>query len=73
MLLGSAVGPQITVNANHNNEVSCYERGLIDGEDLPFSQSTYAKCGDDYYQGFIEGCISVEGNERDICESATDA
>jgi hypothetical protein len=73
MLLGATVGPQTAVYAGSNNEVSCYERGLIDGEDHPFSQSTYGKCGDDYYQGFIEGCMSVEGNDRSICESATDA
>lgn len=39
VLLGSAVGSQISVNASSNNdEVSCYERGLIDGEDHPFNQ-----------------------------------
>ncbi|MDN5868702.1 MAG: hypothetical protein L0H55_15065 [Candidatus Nitrosocosmicus sp.] len=66
------IGPQISVYASTNNKVSCYERGLIDGEDNPFSQSTYAKCSDDYYQGFLQGCTSVDGNSRDICESATD-
>ena len=55
-----------------NNKVSCYERGLIGGEDHPFSQSTYGKCGDDYYEGFLEGCISVDGNDMDVCERATD-
>ncbi len=73
MLLAATVGPQISVYAGSNNEVSCYERGLIDGEDHPFSQSTLDQCGDDYYQGFLEGCMSVDGNDRDICESATDA
>ena len=28
---------------------------------------------DAYYEGFIEGCMSVEGNTRDVCELATDA
>lgn len=74
ILLGATIGPQTLIYASSSNdEVSCYERGIIDGEDHPFSQKTYAKCGDDYYQGFIEGCLSVEGNDRDICESATDA
>jgi hypothetical protein len=26
-----------------------------------------------YYEGFIDGCTSVEGNTREVCESATDA
>ncbi len=26
-----------------------------------------------YYQGFIDGCMSVEGNTREVCESSTDA
>jgi hypothetical protein len=60
------------VNASSGWEVSCYDRGFIDGEDHPFSQSTYDKCGDDYYQGFIKGCESVDGNSRDTCEIATD-
>ena len=72
MLLGATLGPQTAVYASSNNEVSCYERGLIDGEDHPFSQSTLDQCGDDYYEGFLRGCMSVEGNDRNICESATD-
>jgi hypothetical protein len=41
----------------------------------PFSQELYDMCGDTYYEAFIEGCMSVEGNSntRDVCESATDA
>lgn len=62
-----------TVNASSNDSVSCYERGIIDGEDHPFNQRTYDNCGDQYYQGFIEGCMSVDGNSRDVCESTTDA
>lgn len=61
-----------SVNASSAGEVSCYDRGIIDGEDHPFNQGTFDKCGDDYYKGFISGCLSVEGNSRDSCESATD-
>jgi len=56
-----------------NGNVDCFERGITDGEDYPFNQETYNNCGDDYYTGYIEGCMSVEGNTRDVCESATDA
>lgn len=60
------------VSASSENDVSCYDRGIIDGEDHPFNQRTFNKCGEDYYQGFLQGCMSVDGNDRDICESATD-
>jgi hypothetical protein len=66
------LGGIMTVNASRN-EVSCFERGVVDGEDHPFNQRTYDNCDDDYYQGFLEGYMSVEGNNRDVCESATDA
>ncbi len=35
-----------TVNASSDDSVSCYERGIIDGEDHPFNQRTYDNCGD---------------------------
>ena len=66
------LGGIMMVNAS-SNEVSCFERGIVDGEDHPFNQRTYNNCGDDYYRGFLEGCMSVEGNHGDVCESATDA
>jgi len=50
----------------------CFDRGIADGEDHPFNQGTYSKCGDGYYEGYIEGCTSVDGNTADICESSTD-
>ena len=57
---------------------ACYNDGTYDGEENPFSQDLYDMCAeggaeDDYYRGFIEGCMSVEGNDRETCESATDA
>jgi hypothetical protein len=26
-----------------------------------------------YLEGFLDGCLSVEGNDKDICNSAMDA
>lgn len=58
---------------------SCRNAGYDDGQNGPFSEPTYDHCGDEkggddaYYNGFIDGCMSVEGNTRDVCESATDA
>jgi hypothetical protein len=59
-------------NATSEADVSCYDRGIIDGEDHPFNQGTFDRCGDDYYEGFLQGCMSVEGNNRDVCENAAD-
>jgi hypothetical protein len=56
---------------------SYYNAGFSDGQDEPFSQSTYNHRdtepggADAYYDGFIDGCMAVEGNTRDVCESAT--
>jgi hypothetical protein len=39
----------------------------------------YSSCGEEeggadaYYDIFIDGCMSVEGNTREVCEQATDA
>lgn len=58
---------------------SCYDSGFRAGQNGPFSQPTWDHCGDEeggddaYYKGFIKGCMSVEGNSNDVCESATDA
>ena len=62
-----------SVDANHGEDVSCHDKGYIDGQNHPFSQGTFDRCGNDYYQGFLQGCMSVEGNSKDTCESATDA
>jgi hypothetical protein len=57
-------------NGSSESELNCYERGIRDGEEHPFNQYTYDDCGNDYYRGFIQGCISVEGNTREACELA---
>lgn len=65
-------------NENEDWVDSCRDSGERAGKNGPFSQATYSHCGDEpggrdaYYDGFIDGCISVEGNSRDLCESATD-
>ncbi|HYZ58338.1 MAG TPA: hypothetical protein VE544_01675 [Nitrososphaeraceae archaeon] len=68
-----------TENNNDDWNYSCRDAGYDDGRNGPFEQGTYNHCGDEpggdkaYLDGFIDGCISVEGNTRDVCESATDA
>ena len=60
-------------DANETGQVYCYDKGFVDGEDHPFDQGIYGKCGDDYYEGFLAGCMSVKDNSLEICDSATDA
>jgi hypothetical protein len=56
-----------------SDTASCIGDGHDDGRNNPFSQEIYDICGKTYYDAFIEGCMSVEGNTREVCESATDA
>ena len=60
-------------DADGTDTASCESDGLYDGKNNPFSQELYEMCGDTYYDAYIDGCMSVEGNTRDDCESATDA
>ena len=61
------------------NAQDCYDAGYEDGRDSPFDGGANDICrqftddqGNPYYSGFIFGCMSVEGNTMDVCESATD-
>jgi hypothetical protein len=61
------------------NAQDCYGTGYEDGRDFPFDGGAHDICrhftdyqGNPYYTGFIYGCISVEGNTMDDCESSTD-
>jgi hypothetical protein len=69
---------QAIANASEETASSCYDAGYDDGRNEPFNHDTYDHCADsredgEYYDGFIDGCMSVEGNTRRVCESATDA
>ena len=62
------------VFASHGTDTaSCQNDGLYDGKNNPFSQELFEMCGNTYHDAYIEGCMSVQGNTRDVCESATDA
>jgi hypothetical protein len=58
---------------------SCYSRGVDDGKNGDFNRDLFLdECGpfnthNRYYIGFIDGCMDVKGNTKDVCESATDA
>ena len=70
----ATVTPFASVSASHSADpIACEGDGIYDGKNNPFSQEFYKMCGEPYYQGFIEGCMSIEGNTREACEMATDA
>ena len=56
-----------------NNPDRCFQAGKDDGRDSQFSQSEFDTCGSSYEHGFMKGCLSVDGNTRDVCNSAEDA
>jgi hypothetical protein len=51
---------------------ACQNDGHYDGRHNPFSQELYDICGDTYYESYVDGCMSVEGNTKDDCESVID-
>jgi hypothetical protein len=70
----ATVTPFASVSASYSADpIACEGDGLYDGKNNPFSQELYKMCGEVYYDAFIEGCMSVENNTREVCESATDA
>jgi hypothetical protein len=73
IVLSSVYGYSYSFASHGTDTASCENDGLYDGKNNPFSQELYEMCGDTYYNAYIKGCMSVEGNTRDVCESATDA
>jgi hypothetical protein len=54
------------------NAQDCYDAGYEDGQDIPFDGGENDFCrqfiddqGNPYHTGFIDGCMSVEGNTKD--------
>jgi hypothetical protein len=72
------VHAQTTEDDDEGWNDNCRDAGFSDGQNGPFNGETYDHCGDEatgdkaYLDGFIDGCMSVESNTRDVCESATD-
>ena len=57
-----------------------YDRGYEVGQDNPINEQIRSgesghseEYVNGYLQGFLDGCLSVEGNDEDICNSAMDA
>ena len=40
---------------------------------IPLARNYDGSVENTYYDAYVEGCMSIEGNTRDMCESATDA
>jgi hypothetical protein len=64
-----------TTSLATEEEDDCFDIGYRDGLDRPFDHEKNEECkaaASSYYHGFINGCMSVQENTREICESATD-
>ena len=73
IILTSVYGYSDAFASHGTDTASCQNDGLYDGKNNPFSQELFEMCGNTYHDAYIEGCMSVQGNTRDVCESATDA
>ena len=75
LVLGSAPSDMSAKKSSDNginNPDRCFQAGKDDGRDSQFSQSEFNTCGSSYEHGFMKGCLSVDGNTRDVCNSAED-
>jgi hypothetical protein len=79
IMVSAVFMPTAELYAGNEWNDRCYDAGLSDGQNEPFNHATYDHCGDEpggadaYYEGFIDGCLAVEDNTRDVCESGTDS
>jgi hypothetical protein len=60
------------------NADRCYDVGYQDGRNNPFSATTFEECDTEskfkdgqnqYKEGFLDGCKSVEGNKEEECKA----
>jgi hypothetical protein len=57
-----------------------YDRGYEDGQDNPINEQIRSgesghseEYVNGYLEGFFDGCLYVEANDKDVCDSAMDA
>ena len=60
-----------TDNASSEDNLSCHDKGVMGGNGATFLLDTYAKCGDDYMNGFTEGCLEVR--DPQVCNKITNS
>jgi hypothetical protein len=63
----------ITTGTVSTHRDPCYKDGYETGRNGPFSQDRFADCGIQYEHGFMAGCLSMMGNDREVCNLAEDA
>ena len=72
----AAIGAPQFVNASNDEENpkgTCYEMGYNHGQNGDFDHGIYNDgCYGEYNEGFIDGCMSISGNTKNVCESASD-
>jgi len=49
-----------------------YKDGYEAARNGPFRQDRFADCGIQYEHGFMAGCLSVKGNDKEVCNMAED-
>jgi hypothetical protein len=78
--IGNFIIPSVYASTEEDEEGGegkkvCYDAGYDDGRNRSFdSGKYYDDCTGEgeYEDGFIDGCMSVQGNTRDVCNSASD-
>ena len=80
-IMMTAAAPMPAIAGEPPTAERCYDAGYSDGQDNPFSVTTFQECDTEsksvndqnqYEEGFLDGCMSVEGNTRDLCETSID-
>jgi hypothetical protein len=63
-----------STNDDDDDRGTCREIGYSDGQNGDFDHGVYNDgCDDVYMNGFIDGCMDVEGNTLGVCQNAADA
>ncbi|MBA3751145.1 MAG: hypothetical protein H0X03_09710 [Nitrosopumilus sp.] len=64
-------------NNNDPRNQACYNSDFTDGQqNHPYNQSTFTQCDINdraYYEGFLSGCISGQGQDYFSCQKLTNA
>ena len=72
IVYGSEVAVLNYTAIDNVQDETCHGIGYVDGQDNPFDQVMFARCGSAYYDGFIDGCVAAN-NTVEICDQAADA
>jgi hypothetical protein len=63
--------PASSMNVQATNHSECFNAGQSDRADHPFDASRFDRCGKNYQDGFLKGCMDA-GHSEETCQSAED-